>query len=253
MLAKERLLYVLERLNTQPSVSIQKLSDELGVSISTIQRDLKTLENQGKIQRERGGAVKKELGNVLSGLSEMPVVEKEMVNVPQKESVCERAAELIKDGDCIFIDSGTTPTNLVPFLTYKKIKIVTNSNFLLKKLSKEFKGEVYLLGGQFNFNYDMSFGPITLEEVSRFHFDHAFLGVSGIDIDSGEVFTTEFDIGAIKSAVMKRSNHKYLLMDDSKYYIKGLCTWAEIKDFDSIFVNAFPLKKKKPKNMIVCE
>jgi DeoR/GlpR family transcriptional regulator of sugar metabolism len=48
MLAKERLLYVLERLNSQPSVSIKRLSSELGVSVSTIQRDLRILEEQRK-------------------------------------------------------------------------------------------------------------------------------------------------------------------------------------------------------------
>jgi DeoR family fructose operon transcriptional repressor len=240
-------------LNIQTSVSIQKLSEELGVSISTIQRDLKTLEEHGRIQRERGGAIKKDLSDTLSSLTEIPVVEKDMINVAEKQLICTRASKVVKDGDCIFIDSGTTPTYLMSFLAHKKIKIVTNSNFLLSKLAKEFQGEVYMLGGHFNFKYDMSLGSIALNEISKFHFDHAFLGASGIDIDSGEIFSAEFDIGAIKTAVMERSNHKYLLLDDSKYFVKGLCTWSNIKEFDILFVNAFNLKKKRPENMIICK
>ncbi|CUH95069.1 hypothetical protein P22_1138 [Propionispora sp. 2/2-37] len=253
MLAKERLLFVLERLNRQPSVSIKKLSDELKVSVSTIQRDLKILEEQGKIQRERGGAINKELTHTLSSITEIPVGEKESINVAEKQLICARAAEVIKNGDCIFIDSGTTPTHLIPFLTGKEIKIVTNSNFLLCKLAKEFRGEIYVLGGQFQVKYDMNLGPVTLDEIGRFRFDHAFLGASGVDFDHGEIFTVDFDIGAIKTAVMKRSNHKHLLVDDSKYMVKGIATWAEVTDFDTLFVNSFPANKKKPNNMIICK
>jgi DeoR family fructose operon transcriptional repressor len=253
MLAKERLLYVLERLNSQPSVSIKRLSSELGVSVSTIQRDLRILEEQGRIKRERGGAIKKELTDTLSSITEIPVVEKELIHVSEKQMICARASEVIKNGDCIFIDSGTTPAYLIPFLVGKQLKIVTNSNFLLCKLRKEYQGEVYVLGGQFNLKYDMNLGPITLDEINRFHFDHAFLGASGIDVDSGEIFTVDFDISAIKTAVMKRSNHKYILADDSKFSIKGICTWSNIEDFDALFVNDFPAKTKKPKNLIVCD
>jgi DeoR family fructose operon transcriptional repressor len=253
MLAKERLLYIIERLNKQPSVSIQKLSEDLGVSVSTIQRDLKTLEEQGRIQRERGGAIKKDLSDTLSNLTEVPVEEKELINVAEKQVICARAAEVIKDGDCIFIDSGTTPTYLIPFLAKRNIKIVTNSNFLLGKLAKAYRGEIYILGGQFDFKYDMSLGPITVDEISRFRFDHAFLGASGVDIESGEIFTVDFGIGAIKCAVMKRTNHKHLLVDQSKFSIKGICTWANIEQFDNIFINNFPFTSKKPKNMVVCQ
>lgn len=253
MLAKERLLFVLNRLHIQPSVSIKALSEELGVSISTIQRDLRILEEQGKIQRERGGALNKELTETLSNLTERPVGEKELINLSAKQLVCTKAAELIKNGDCIFIDSGTTPAHLVPLLANKEIKVVTNSVYALDKLVKEYRGEVYVLGGQFNAKYDMNMGPITLEEISKFRFDHAFLGVSGIDLDSGEIFSADFAIGAIKQTVMKRSNHTYVLSDDSKYSIKALCTWANLTEFDLVFVNSFPANRKKPKNIVVCE
>jgi DeoR family fructose operon transcriptional repressor len=210
------------------------------------------LEEQGKVQRERGGAIKKDLTNTLSSLTEIPVVEKESLNVLEKQIICARASEVINNGDCIFIDSGTTPAYLIPYLAGKEIKIVTNSIFLLYKLAKEYQGEVYVLGGQFNLKYGMNLGPITMDEISKFRFDHAFLGASGIEIDSDEIFSADFSIGAIKIAVMKRSNHKYLIVDDSKYSIKGICTWANMVDFDALFVNNFPDKKKKPKNMIIC-
>jgi DeoR family fructose operon transcriptional repressor len=52
---------------------------------------------------------------------------------------------------------------------------------------------------------------------------------------------------------MKRSNHTYVLSDDSKYSIKALCTWANLTEFDLVFVNSFPANRKKPKNIVVCE
>ncbi|MBC7961217.1 MAG: DeoR/GlpR transcriptional regulator [Vallitaleaceae bacterium] len=253
MLAKERLLYILERLSTQPSITIQCLSEELNVSASTIQRDLKILEVEGKIQRERGGAINKDLTETLTSFKEISVSDKEHIHVAEKQLICRYAAENVKDGDCIFVDSGTTPTYLIPAFVQKKIKIVTNSHYFISRITKEsFRGEIYILGGEYSPKYDMTYGSITIDTIKRFRFDHSFFSASGLDTDLGEIYAVEFDLAAIKRAVMERSNKQHLLIDHSKYTVKGMCSWAKLEEFTTIYTDEFVSNKKKPRNMIVC-
>lgn len=133
MLAKERQIYILSRLKSQPMISISDLCKEMNVSKSTVQRDLKLLEEQGKVDRERGGVVQIGLEETISDLTEGPVLEKVNIHQEEKKQIAEIAAKEIRDGDLIFLDSGTTPMQMIPFLHNKKIKIVTNSYFVLNR------------------------------------------------------------------------------------------------------------------------
>ena len=252
MLAKERLLYIMKRLQAQPSISISNLCKELQVSKSTIQRDLKILEDDGKISRERGGAVQKDFEKIISDLTELPVLEKMDVHLEEKKIICKEAAKAIKDGDLIFLDSGTTPIHLIPHIQNKKIKIVTNSYFTLGKL-QGCDAQIYMLGGLYFPKYEICSGPGTIEQLEQFRFDHVFIGATGVDLERGEVYSSEFEIGAIKKSVMKRSKYKHLLTDSSKFSMAGICTFAYLNEFDYIYVDSFPKKIKKEKNIIICK
>ncbi|MDD9150281.1 DeoR/GlpR family DNA-binding transcription regulator [Sporolactobacillus sp. CQH2019] len=249
MIAKERLLYILKRLNAQPAVSVAELCKELQVSKSTVQRDLATLAKEKKISRERGGAVTKKMEKTMSDLTEVSVLEKINVHAEEKQAICQAAAEVVHDGDLIFIDSGTTPSYLLQYLQSKKIKIVTNSYFILSK-ARGTNAVVYMLGGQYYPKYEVCYGPITTKQLSQFRFDYAFIGANGIDLDLEEAYASEFEIGALKAAAMERSKHKFLLVDSSKFAITGICTFANLSQFDKIFVDDFPGKTKKIKNIV---
>lgn len=254
MLSKERQYIIMNLLNEKPFITIKELTEELGVSRSSVMRDLIELENQGLIERERGGAIAKNTAmTTLSSLNEIPVMSKETLYVDEKQKICQEAAKRIKDGDCIYIDSGTTPVYLLPYIVNKHIKIVTASTYLIRKLPDTFQGDIYLLGGEFKKSFDMSYGPLTLEMIKQFNFDHAFFSTNGVNLDNGEVYIFDFSIGAIKKAILKRSIRNYLLVDASKFDIKALCTWAYSYEFNAIYVNAFPQEKDIPDNYIVCE
>lgn len=251
MLAKERLLFMMKKLQEFPSVSVNELSQELNISKSTVQRDLKILADQHKIVREHGGAVQKNFDETMSDLTEGSVLEKEGLHTEAKRVICEQAATEIKDGDLIFIDSGTTPIYLSPYILNKKIKIVTNSYFTVSRL-QGCLAQIYVLGGIYNAKYEMCSGTSTIEQLKQFRFDHAFIGANGVDLELGEVYSGEFDSGALKKAVMERSKYSYLLVDDSKYSLTGFCTYGYFDDFDRIYVNSFPENLEKPNNVIVC-
>ena len=249
MLARERQLFILSRLKSHPMISISDLCKEMNVSKSTVRRDLKLLEDQGRIVRERGGAVEAGLIETMGDLTEAPVLEKVNINSEEKKVIGQLAAAEVSDGDLIFIDSGTTPLDLIPYLYNKKIKIVTNSFILLSRLNG-LEADVYVLGGKYSKEHEVSFGPATMEQLQDFRFDKAFIGASGADIALGEVYTSEFEYGSIKKSVMKRSKHSYLLIDDSKFRHTGLSAFGHFKDFDKIFTNATPGDTKTHKNII---
>lgn len=253
MLTKERFFRILDILDNKSFVTIQELMTALQTSKSTINRDLIELEKQGLVQRERGGAIKKELPATLSSYKEIPVIDKEFIHSHEKEMICASAAEVIREGDCIYIDSGTTPSYLIPFIAQKNIKLVTSSIYAVRKLPKNYQAELFLIGGKYNMSYDMSVGFLTTENIKRFHFDHAFFSASGVELDTGEVMAVDFDISEVKAAVMARTRASHLLIDDSKLRVKALCTWAYLPDFKNIFMNRTDLDIELPDNFTQVE
>ena len=252
MLSQERLYHIMSLIHTKSFISIADLMQDLHVSKSTVNRDLIELEKQGLIKRERGGAVLKKMAATLSSFNEVSVNDKEFLQTDEKKQVCDQAAQTIQDGECIYIDSGTTSTWLLPHLAGRHLKLVTVSPYLLQKLPPNFIGDVYLLGGEFSPRLNMSMGPMTMELIERFNFDRAYLTTNGVNAETGEVYIFDFAVGAIKSAVMKRSQQNYLLIDDTKFNTRGLCTWTYTGKFDRIFVNSFPSHLEMPDNYVLC-
>lgn len=251
MLAKERLAYIVNRLKIRPSISIQDLSKEMGVSFSTVQRDLRKLECSGKIERSRGGAISNHVSRMLSGMNEIAVSEKEHLNEPEKERIAAYVAKYIKDGDRIFLDSGTTIAHLVPYIMGKNITIVTNSIYLQRKLSG-CKGEIFLLGGIYSPKFDMTLGAATILQLENIRFDGAFLSASGVDLKNKEIYSIESEIAIIKKLVMKRSKKSYVLADHTKFEIEAMHTFAKTSDVHSIFTDSMIAHDKKVKNLVIC-
>jgi DeoR family fructose operon transcriptional repressor len=239
-------------IHSKSFVTIKELMDELDVSKSTINRDLIELEKRGMVKRERGGATAVEISKTLSTFNEMPVVDKENLSADAKRIICEKAVENVKDGDCIYIDGGSTPAYLIQGLLRKRVKIVTASTYLLRKIPSSFQEEVYLLGGEFHFGYDMSVGTMACDMLHSFNFDHGFFSTNGINLDTGEVYVFDVKVGAVKLEAMKRCNRNYLLVDDSKFNVKALCTWTELSAFTNVYVNMFSKERKLPDNFIIC-
>lgn len=252
MLSKERLVYIINRLQVRPSISVQELSKEMNVSLSTVQRDLRKLEGENRIERSRGGAISNSYSEILSGITEVAVSDKIHLHQDEKEIIAKNASKLINDGECIFLDSGTTIAHLVPFIMNKNITIVTNSHYVLRKLVG-CKGKIYMLGGVYNAKYDMTLGASTISQMEKLRFDRIFISANGIDLKIKEVYSVESEISIIKQWAMKRSKRKYLLVDDSKFDTRAIHTYAKVTDFDYIFTNAYPAEEKVLKNIVICK
>lgn len=253
MLAKERIFRIQELINLKGFISVNELIKELQSSRSSIVRDLIHLEEQGLVIRERGGASSIHSNLLLSSYTEIAVSDKENIHLDEKIKVCKEAAKVVHDGDCIYIDSGTTPASLIPFLMNKEITIVTSSLYIIKKIPASFSGNVYLVGGLFSPKYDMAIGNMTLDILNQFNFDHAFFSTNGVNIKTKELYTAELEIGSIKKEVLKRSKNNYVLMDHSKLSVKALYTWSTLDKFKYIYLNDCTQIETLPKQFVICK
>ena len=139
MIVEERQTRIMEILNQRQFVSVNELVLQLQASRSSIVRDLITLEKKGALIRQRGGASLKTGSAILSEWTEQSVFEKEKIHMEQKQAICKEAARFIHDGQCIYIDSGTTASYLLPYVDHKPVTLVTPSIYLLRKLSDRFQ------------------------------------------------------------------------------------------------------------------
>ena len=251
VLARERQLFILNKLRTQPAVSASRLADDLGCSRSTIQRDLRLLEGLGEIQRQFGGAMHPDADRIMTSLNESALDTKLTRNAGAKRLIASRALKEVHDGDLLFIDSGSTPLFLVDELADHKVIVVTNSVAAVNRLAGS-NVEIYLLGGHYEHKYQATMDAITVREIQDFRFDLAVLGANGVDLDLGEAYVSEYQIGEIKRNVLARSKRSILLLDDSKFDYAGVCRFAQLVEFDKVLVSEFPAGRTVPDNFVVC-
>lgn len=234
---------ILEELANKDIVVIDDLLNILPeVSISTIRRDLKELENEKKVVLLTGGAVK-----LNSSTLELPISTKIELNKKKKNVIAELAYNLIKDGETIYLDSGTTCTLLAEKLLEKQLTIVT-SNMSLANLRFP-KSEVIFLGGMINEDISSLYGPITDNNLKMFNFDKAFIGTSGISVTMGISTPNIFE--ANKKAIAKQlARESYILCDSSKFN-KGMSSKAFELDDCIVVSNKYDAEISAKVKMIV--
>ncbi len=232
MLASKRWFYILQKLEEADSVTMKQICQDLNVSESTVRRDLEELEQQNKLKRVHGGAIRVSMNNILNDSTELTMIEKIELNSDCKRSLAKCCASLVQDGDCIFVDGGTTFHAIVSYLEGKRIKVVTHSDLVRTKPTSTL--ELFVIGGRYLQNYQMNVGPLALETLSKFSFDKVFIGCAGIDEEMNRVFTAEMDSAQIKQLAMSKSNVSYLVVDKSKINTTGFYNFAITDDFTKV-------------------
>lgn len=193
-------------------------------SESTIRRDLKNLEEEGKIEVLQGGAAKLKKSNSY----DMPLSSKKFLYIQEKENIAKAAALLVNDGEVIYIDSGTTTLGMIKYLKNKKIRIITSNTAVLQMLD-DVSFSTHILGGDVEVSLASLVGPTTENQLRDLNFDKAFLGATGFSITSG-ITTPDFRESSKKKIAMENSLQTYVLADTSKYNKHALCKSFTIED-----------------------
>ncbi len=251
MIASQRILYIMQRINELGVVNLKDIALQLGVSETTVRRDFEKLEKQGKLKRVQGGATTSEGPDALLDSAQLTTRLKTNVNLAEKQLVGAYAASLVQEGQCVYLDDGTSILPLAEILMHKKVHIVTNSTLLLQKAQRA-EADIFLVGGRYQPYYELVVGPIALEILDKFHFDHAFIGCFGISLEKQVAYTMETDTMSMKTLAIKNARQKHLLMDSSKLTKAGFYTVANLSDFDTVICNRpAELPEELPPNFIL--
>jgi len=240
MIASERRMLILRMLQDKGVINLHEAVSTLGSSEATVRRDFEKLEREGKLQRVQGGAMLQDWQDSI----QPSMHEKRNVNLTQKRMVSAHAAELVLDGQCVFLDCGTSIVPLWEILMKRPVKIVSNSSLLLS-VKGEQRAELFLLGGTYSANNNMTYGTLTKHALQEFYFDHAFIGCFGFSAAEGKAYTLELDSAEVKQTAMKKSRQCHLLADDSKLERQGFYAFAELSDFQSV------IYEKKIERMVI--
>jgi len=231
MFAEQRQAKIVELIESGKLVKVKSLSDKFKVSTSTIRRDLDKLEKSGEIQRIHGGALAKG-GTKL----EPSFVEKEKEYPQVKESIAQKAAGLINDGDTIILDAGTTTTQLAKLLdSHKDLTIVTNAINIALELAQG-PNQVLLTGGYLKKHTLAMVGPIADINLKKFHANKVFLGANGIDLRAG-VTTPDLVEANSKKIMIQMAKEVIVLADHSKFEETAFIKIADLESVDKIITD----------------
>lgn len=245
---KDRLTLMAEYIIRKGEVTIDELAEIFNVSIVTVRRDLNKLEQRHLIEKVYGGAIS--VTNELQTFDQ-----RSNFYDSEKKEICKSASKYIKNGDSIFIDSGTTVRYLLDFIDKSiNLTLLTNNLYIINEARKLTNVDMYIVGNFYS-RVSNSFIYRTGEiDLTQINIDKAFMGTSGLTIKNGLTNKNPLE-QQIKREICYKSDNVYLLIDDSKFNKSSLMTFAELKDIDTIFTNKVPPKEYQNffnKNNINC-
>ncbi|GIP32789.1 DeoR/GlpR family DNA-binding transcription regulator [Paenibacillus sp. J2TS4] len=223
---EERKRTILQQLMKDEKVRVPQLSEQLNVSMETIRRDLDRLEKEGLLKKVYGGAVKTRLI-----MNEPPFLQRAQMNREEKEALGRCAARLVKDGETIMIDNGTTTVEVIRYLRDRSdVTIVTHSISAMLLAAELFSGRIFFVGGEVDVKLQSAGGSLTERMLEQFKVHKAFISVGGVSLVDG---ITDYDVNeaSISRKMMERAEEAIVLADHSKL---GVSTFAKIADLQEV-------------------
>jgi len=225
LLNRDRQSMIIDLLNQDKSVQIMDLAKKFNVSIATIRRDLKELEEQHLIKRIYGGAVLAERPTL------QPFFPRTNRHREEKARLGVMAASMIQEGETIVLDIGTTVFEIAKNIKNKQnLMVLSNSLPVLNELEGCKDIQVFSMGGKLQPSMHALTGSIAEQTLNNFYVDKAFIGVAGISIEYG---LTNFNQGSAQlcAATIRRARQTILVADSSKF---GKTNFAVVGTLDSV-------------------
>ncbi|WP_297322407.1 DeoR/GlpR family DNA-binding transcription regulator [uncultured Bartonella sp.] len=217
---KKRLSHLIKAL-TKGAANVEKMANNFGVSASTIRRDLQFLAQNGSIQRTYGGAV------LNHAAPEISYVERMARFGESKRAIAARAVELIKDGDTIMLDAGSTICALGMLLKQRKVDIITNNLMLVPIFEGATNLNFTVLGGKCRKTSMGIFGSLALKNLEYFTADLFFTSADGIAANMG-LCEASLEQTVLKETMMKHASKTVVLADFHKINRAEQHYWAKL-------------------------
>jgi DeoR family galactitol utilization operon repressor len=219
---------ILDRLSAEGQVSVSAMARELGLSEVTIRGDFRCLEEKGWINRRRGGAA--------PGMHR-DILERQRERQAEKNTIARMAAELVRDGDVIMIEAGTTTALVARYLQGKRdVHVVTNSTLVFSYARMNPGLQITMTGGEWRRPTESLVGPIALGTIARLNVRLAFVGTDGFTLERG-ITTHLVEGGEIVKAMKAHAETTVLLADSGKYGRVGFISVLPLSDLDLVLTD----------------
>ncbi len=214
MLKKERQREILRMLQGATKVEVDELAARLSVSLMTIRRDLAELGEQGLIERVHGGALSPV---TMRRGSDLPVVERSKDKAEIKQRIAKATAAMIKDGEKIFIGSGSTAGAVAEALTHRRnLTVLTNALNVAHTLLDTPEIKVAVIGGFLRRSEMSLIGYFAENSLQGLQVDKVIIGIEGIDPVKGltndymeEVLTDRSILNLSKNVIVVADHSKF--------------------------------------------
>lgn len=211
---EQRKKVILDTLEREGSLLVKEFASRLGISETTVRRDLNELDSLGVLKQVYGGAVRLEQGpNSLN----LPVSQRSTRAIEAKKLVGKAAADLVHDNDILYIDPGTTSWEMIPYLkTKRNLTIISNSVRLLQCLDYIGHHNIIQLGGTLRPDRLDTVGSLSQLCIEQLRGYKAFQGGDGIDIDFG-LSAVDHESALIAKIILANARETCILADHTKF------------------------------------
>ena len=211
----ERRSRLLDLVRVRGFAALDELVRELGVSESTVRRDLDALEEQGSAKRTHGGVL---YAGGMPRLAEFD--ERQPANWAAKRAIAAKAAETIADGETVLLDGGTTTYEVARLLVGRSLQVVTNSLPVANLFATEARTDLVLLGGYVSPRTGVCLGPYANELLGRLHVTTTVLSAAGIAEEG--LFNAHLLLAETEQAMLRAAGRVIVVADSSKFGQKSL-------------------------------
>src|SRR6516165_8471636 len=217
MLSEERRREIVEILQRDGRLLVAELSKRFQTSLITIRKDLEFLHHRGLLERTHGGALPVRTG----ALNDQTLREKERQHRREKMRIAAATVKMIRSGQVIILDSGTTTTAIARACKhFRSLTVITNATNIAAELA-DTPVEVILTGGVLRQNSFSLVGPLAEESLRRLSADLLFLGVDGFDVRYG-LTTPNLLEARVNRAMAESARRTVVVCDSSKFGRRSL-------------------------------
>jgi DeoR family fructose operon transcriptional repressor len=229
MLPEERLSEIKNLVDSKKSCSINEIADKFDVSRATARRDLKMLTERNMIRLTRGGAMSLATGTTY----DPPYAIKKGINHEEKKRISRYAAGLVKDGEALVMDSGSTMVELARALRSRKLTVATNDLIVAYELANAKDIALTFIGGAIRKSFYMSHGYFAQKTLEQINSDKVFLGLDAIDLSKGCMVTNAEEL-VIKKLMLASAKEKIVVCDHTKFSNVAFIKLCDLQQIDKI-------------------
>ncbi len=235
MILNPRQTALMDLLRSTGSLSVEAAAERVGVTLQTVRRDLKQLEQAGLLARFHGGA-----RLPVSTTENMAYLQRRELHAEAKRAIARAVAAAVPNGSSLLLNIGTTMEAVAHALArHRGLRVITNNLNVASILSAHADCEVIVAGGVVRSADRGIIGEATVDFIRQFRVDIGLIGISGIEAD-GSLRDFDFREVRVARAIIEQSRQVWLAADHSKFNRPAMVELGHLAQIDRLFTDQTP-------------